>query len=114
MDCNDYITEAERHLSHKVLYKQISFKEKSLCDLVEISNRLFRGRKLGGHISEKEMKYFMYGYKKITNLGKLYLLPKIHKRLCDAPGRPIISNCDTPTEKVSEFPDHQRKTPKIF
>ena len=42
-------------------------------------------------------------------MGKLYLLPKIHKRLCDVPGRPIISNCDTPTEKVSEFPDHHFK-----
>ena len=33
----------------------------------------------------------------------MYLLPKIHKRLHDVPGRPVISNCGTPTEKVSEF-----------
>ena len=36
----------------------------------------------------------------------MYLLPKIHKRLFDVPGRPVISNCGTPTEKVSEFLDH--------
>ena len=36
----------------------------------------------------------------------MYLLPKIHKRLYNVPGRPIISNCGTPTEKVSEFLDH--------
>ena len=36
-------------------------------------------------------------------------LTKIHKRLYDAPGRPVISNCSTPTEKVSEFLDHHLK-----
>ena len=39
----------------------------------------------------------------------MYLLPKIHKRLFDVPGRPVISNCGTPTEKVSEFLDHHLK-----
>ena len=42
-------------------------------------------------------------------MGKFYLLPKIHKRLCNVPGRPIISNCGTPTDKVSEFLDHHLK-----
>ena len=55
------------------------------------------------------MKYFTYEYKKACNLGKLYLLPKIHKRLSNVPGRPFISNCGTPTEKVSEFLDHHLK-----
>ena len=36
----------------------------------------------------------------------MYLLPTIHKRLYNVPGRPVISNCGTPTEKVSEFLDH--------
>ena len=40
-----------------------------------------------------------------TSLGKLYLLPKIHKGICKVPGRPV-SNCGAPTEKVSEFLDH--------
>ena len=44
-----------------------------------------------------------------TNLGKPYLLPKIHKRLSDIPGRPVISNCGTPTEKASEFVDFHLK-----
>ena len=39
----------------------------------------------------------------------MYLLPKIHKRLSDVPGRPVISNCGMPTEKVSEFLDYQLK-----
>ena len=36
----------------------------------------------------------------------MYLLPKIHKRLDNVPGRPVISNCGTPTEKASGFLDH--------
>ena len=62
-----------------------------------------------GKITEKELKYFIINHKKAANLGKMYLLPKIHKRLYDVPGRPAISNCGTPTEKVSEFLDNQLK-----
>ena len=36
----------------------------------------------------------------------MYLLPKIHKRLFHVLGSSPISNCETPTEKVSEFLDH--------
>ena len=56
-------------------------------------------------ISEKELKYFTYNFKKATKLGKLYFLPKIHKRLSAVPGRPVISNYGTPTE-VSEYLDY--------
>ena len=52
------------------------------------------------------MEYFTYEYKKACNLGKLYLLHKIHKMLFNVPGGPVISNCGTPTENVSEFLDH--------
>ena len=49
------------------------------------------------------MKYFTSDFKKHTNLGKLDLLPKIHKSLSEVPGRPVISNCGSLTEKVFEF-----------
>ena len=48
-----------------------------------------------------------YNFKNTSYLVKTYLLPKIHKRLNDVPGRSVISNCGTPTEKLSEFLDHQ-------
>ena len=51
----------------------------------------------------------MYDYKNAINLGKLYFLPKIHKNLFNVPGRPVISNCGTPTEKASEFLDRHLK-----
>ena len=37
------------------------------------------------------------------------MLPKIHKRLFDVPGRAVISNCGTPSEKVYKFSDHHFK-----
>ena len=40
----------------------------------------------------------------IVKPGRFYLLPKIHKQGC--PGRPVISGCGTPTEKISAFVDH--------
>ena len=39
----------------------------------------------------------------------MYLLLKIHKRLNDVPGRSVILNCGTPTEKASEFLDNHLK-----
>ena len=60
--------------------------------------------------SEKELKYFTCNFKKATNLGKLYFLPKINKRLSAVPHRPVISNCGTPTEKVSKYLDHILQT----
>ena len=84
-------------------------KQDMLCDLVTKSNGFFKNLMRSGCITEKELKYFSYKYKKITNLGKLYLLPKIHERLENVSGRPVISNCDTPAEKVSEFLDYHFK-----
>ena len=40
----------------------------------------------------------------------MYLLPKVHKQIENVPGRPVISNCGTPTEKVSEFLDYHLKS----
>ena len=102
-DRDNYIAEAEKQLSDENIYKCINFKDKILQELADNSNKLFRNLKTKGSITEKELKYFTIKFKKATNLGKLYLLPKIHKRLENVPDRPVISNCGTPVEKVSEF-----------
>ena len=81
---------------------------KSLAD--DRSIKLFSSLKRRGFSTEKQMKYFTYVFKKATNFGKLYLLPKIHKRLHNVPERPVISNGECPTEKCSEFLDHHLKS----
>ena len=105
----DYIKEAEKQLGDSTVYKEINYNKKILSQLVDSSNKYFKKLNSTGYISYKEMKYFTYEYKKACNLGELYLLPKIHKKLFNVPGRPVISNCGMPTEKVSEFLDHHLK-----
>ena len=87
----------------KVCIRKLNFKEKLLRDLVDKSNSSFKGIKRKGCIFDRILKYFTNEFKKATNLGRFYLLPKIHKRLENVPGRPVISNCGAPTEKASEF-----------
>ena len=107
---DDYIKEANKQLEAKTVNKDINFKETILSDLVDKSNRIFKSLYTHKFIAEKELKYFSYDIKKTNNLGKLYLLPKIHKRLHNVPERPVISNCGTPTEKASQFLDFHLKS----
>ena len=77
-----------------------------LSSLVDKSNKISQSPSEKKYILEKELKYFTYNKKEnATNLGKLYFLPKIHERLFNVPGRPVISNCGTPIKKVSEYLD---------
>jgi len=59
--------------------------------------------KLQGDIGNESLDYFMVNNPK---LGRFYLLPKIHKRLQNVPGRPVISNSGYYTENISAFLDH--------
>ena len=58
--------------------------------------------KLKGEISEKNIEYFMVNN---PRLARFYLLPKIHKRLFDVPGRPVVSHIGYFTERISSFVD---------
>ena len=106
----DYIAESRNHLEDADVYKDCSFDDNLLINLTEQSNRFFKDLNVRKFINHKELKYLLYDFKKSANLGKLYFLPKIHKRLENVPGRPVISNCGTHTEKVSEFLDHHLKS----
>ena len=77
--------------------------EKDQIKLVEKRNSMFEELKKKAVITENKKQF---NFKKATNVGKLYLLPKIHKRLSNVLGRPVISNCVTLTEKVSKYSDH--------
>ena len=70
-DRGDYILEAEKHLNEKGIFKEVKFNENILTGLVKKSNKIFN--RLCSHrlISESELKYFTYNFKKPTNLGKL-------------------------------------------
>ena len=91
------------------MYKEVKFNENILTGLVEKSKKIFNSLCSHMLISESGLNYFTYNFKKATNLGKLYFLPKIYKRLANVLGRPVISNYSTPTEKVFEYLDFLHK-----
>ena len=100
-DREDYLKEADRQLSDNKIYRDVEYTKNMLCSLVDKSNKIFQSLSKKKYISEKELKYFIYNNKNATNLGKSYFLPKIHKRLFNVSGRPVISNCGTPTENMA-------------
>ena len=53
-------------------------------------------------MKKETIKYFEV---KDPKFARFYLLPKIHKRLNNIPGRPVISNCSYYTENISAFLD---------
>ena len=53
-------------------------------------------------MSQDILNYFLV---KDPKFVRFYLLPKVHKRLYDVPGRPVISNCGFYTENISSFLD---------
>ena len=86
-DRDDYLKEAEVQLGDENVYEHLSgdavsplIKTVKTC-LAKIDNR--------GDISREILDYFLVNNPK---LGRFYLLPKIHKRLFNVPGRPVISN----------------------
>lgn len=109
-DRDDYLAEGYLQLGNDKVYTKVeNFADEKLGNLVGESNKMFQDLYDQGSISKDELRYLSYEYKNSGSLGRLYLLPKIHKRLSNIPGRPVISNCGTSTEKASEFLDHHLK-----
>ena len=98
---DDCIKEANKQKEGKTVYKDIKFKETILSDLMDKSNRILKSFYTCKFITEKEVKYFSYDFKKTSNVDRFYLLPKIHEQLFNVLGRPGISSYGTPKEKAS-------------
>ena len=54
-------------------------------------------------MSDHTLNYFVV---EDPNFARFYLLPKIHTRLHNVPGRPVISNCGFYTENISSVLDY--------
>ena len=101
-DRGDYISEANRQLDDKQVYEE-----------VEVDPTVELGKTINSKL--KELREVDPGLAEVTGylqakdsskLGRFYLLPKIHKGLDNVKGRPVISNCGTLTEHISEYLDH--------
>ena len=77
--------EAEKQLGDKSFYKEVKCNKKLIKDLTETS-KMFRRLKCRGFMTDKELMYFTFDHRRAWNLGKLYFLSKIHKRVFNVPG----------------------------
>ena len=59
----DYIMEAEKQLSDKTIYKDVTFNKNIIQNLTEKSNKIFENLKGRGFSSEKQLKYFRFDFK---------------------------------------------------
>ena len=82
-----YLRKTNRQLSDKDLHREVKGDaEDPLMKVIKSVLRKIRNR---GDINDETLDYFPVNNPK---LGRFYLLPKIHKRLHNVPGRPVISN----------------------
>ena len=86
-------------MDDKEIYEEVSNDPKPFIDTIH--RAVEKIRKIGD-LSADDIKYFMV---KDPTFARFYLLPKIHKRLENVPGRPVISNCGFYTENISAFLD---------
>ena len=108
-DRNDCLKDDEKHLSDRSNYLETKVIGKDLVDLVEQSNKMFENLQRKSVIQEREKNYFKFNFKKATNLGKFYLLLKIHKGLNNVPSRPIILNSFRILLTISYKPSRNKK-----
>ena len=96
----DYIKEAESQLGDtNIICEEVPNDAKPLMNI--ILNTLENIRKIGD-VCTDTLNHFLF---KDAKFARFYLLPKIHKRLCNVPMRPVISNCGYYTENTSSFLD---------
>ena len=100
-DREDYCKEANKQLGDTDVYENISGDVSG--DLARRVISYLQKIKRRGDISKEVLEYFLVPEPRI---GRFYLLPKIHKRLHNVPGRPVISNCGFYTENISTFLDY--------
>ena len=91
----DYCKEALSQLLDCNIYEEIE--DFSWAELNSRIDSLLSSLMSKGLIGKK---YKEYLFVKKPRLGRFYFLPKKHKKLENVPGRPVISNCGTVTERI--------------
>ena len=99
-DREDYIKEAEKQLGDQEVCEEVS---NDAALLLKTINGVIAKIRKRGDLKRDTLDYFMM---KDPKFARIYLLPKLHKRLNNFPGRPVISNSGYYTENISSFPDH--------
>ena len=99
-DNEDYLKEAYKQLEDKEVYEEVSNDSYVLVNTIIKALEKIRLRR---DLSRDTLNYFA---DEDPKFARFYLLPKIHKRLQNVPGRPVILNCSFYTENISSFLDY--------
>ena len=99
-----YLIEASNQLSDTNVYckSNSSTLQKVNSEIKSVLRDIF-------NLKELDQKIINYLTVKKLQLGRFYLLPKIHKQTMNVPGRRLISNNGTATERISSFLDFHLK-----
>ena len=96
----DHLKEGYKHLEDKDVYEEVP-DDSSI--LINTFMRALEKIRIRGDLPNDTLNYFLVKHPKFA---KFYLLHKIHKRLHNVPGRPVISNYGFYTENISSFLDY--------
>ena len=95
-----YMTEAYRQLTNQQYYCKLE--EDPSEDHANKIKDLVQEMYQNGHLDKDTFKYLT---PKNPKIARFYHQPKIHKPTIPVPGRPIVSSCGAPTERISEYVD---------
>ena len=99
-DREDYLKEAYKELEDREVYEEVPNDPSVPVNTIIKALEKIR---LRGDLSSDTLNYLVVEDQKFA---RFYLLPKIHKRLHNVPGRPVNSNCGFYTENISSFLDY--------
>ena len=99
MSHDDYVAEAMRQLTREEHYRLLD--RDPTTKYAEEITKLLAELKARNAIDQETKDYLTPLH---VRTARFYLLPKIHKP--GNPGRPIVSSCGAPTEKISQFVDY--------
>ena len=68
----DYLKETDRQFSDNKIYTDVKYTKNMLSSPVDKSSKIFQSLTKKKYISEKELKYFTYKSKNVTNLEKFF------------------------------------------
>ena len=94
-----YLAEAHRQLSDTKYFARLDMDPTQ--EFAHNVSDLVREMMEANHINKETRKYLT---PLAPRTARFYHLPKIHKP--SIPGRPIVSSCGAPTERISEFVDY--------
>lgn len=97
----DYVAEAMRQLTDPNFYEQLG---QNPVDTYMNERDTILNNALENNWLTKSQFDFLKSEHPVTPV--FYLLPKIHKRLDNPPGRPIVASKDSLTENLSQYVDH--------